>query len=150
MPGSKPYVVLMVDDDDDDWMLIRQAFAEEEHPCEFELDLHRLSDGKEFLEYLDHCEAEEAQGPVPDLVLLDLNMPRVDGREALQRVKSHPACRGIPIIVLTTSSELTDVVECYQCGATSFIQKPQTYESLKALVHTLTNYWICTAELSGR
>jgi two-component system response regulator len=150
MTSKKQFRVLMVDDDDDDWMLVSQAFADEEYPCEFKLELRRLCDGQEFLEYMDHCEQDGTLGAFPDLVLLDLNMPRMDGKEALKRVKSHPICRTIPIVVFTTSAEQTDVVECYQCGGASFIQKPQTYENLRAMVRTLCDYWICIAQVPDR
>jgi CheY-like chemotaxis protein len=150
MPKQKLFTLLMVDDDDDDWLLVKEAFADNDFACQFELDLRRLSDGQELLEYLDHCTEEGMPGPVPNLILLDLNMPRMGGKEALKQVKSHPTCRGIPIIVFTTSADQSDIVECYQCGSSSCLRKPATFESLKKMMRTLADYWICTAESVAR
>ncbi len=138
---TKRFTVLMVDDDEDDWVLVRQAFAESEFTCDFEVDLEHLRDGMELLEYLDR---RSRKALTPDLILLDLNMPRMDGREALKRVKSHSVYLDIPVVVLTTSRDPADVMKCYECGGNMFYQKPHTFEGLKQIIETVSNHWFCT------
>lgn len=129
-------------------MLVKKAFAEEEYRYDFDIDLRHLEDGVELLEYLDHCKSEEGpKGPMPDFILLDLNMPAMGGRETLKKVISHPICRRIPIIVFTTSAEQADVIECYQCGENAFSQKPNDYETLRKMVRIIVNYWLCATQL---
>lgn len=149
MSTKNRFGVLMVDDDDDDWLLVKEAFAESQFTCEFELDFRRLKDGLELLDYLGDCASGSDQKPLPHLILLDLNMPKMDGKEALKRMKSHPACRGIPVVIFTTSTERGDAVECYQYGGSSFLEKPHSYDSLKEMIQTLCDYWVCISQLPG-
>jgi CheY-like chemotaxis protein len=145
---KKHFVVLMVDDDDDDWLLVKEAFAESQFTCDFELDLRRLKDGLELVDYLDKCiSGADQKGPLPNLILLDLNMPGMHGKEALKWVKSHPTCRGIPVVIFTASTEKADAVECYQYGSSSFLEKPRSYDSLKEMIQTLCDYWACILQL---
>jgi CheY-like chemotaxis protein len=136
------FTVLMADDDEDDRLLARDAF----HESEVDVDLRFVEDGQELLEYL-HGQGPWAGAPRPSLILLDLNMPRKDGREALAAIKSSPALRRIPVVVISTSKAEEDVVRSYDLGVSSFISKPVTYESLLALVRTLSHYWFRTVRL---
>jgi CheY-like chemotaxis protein len=141
----KPFTVLMADDDEDDRLLARDAFDE----CDIDVDLRFVEDGVELLEYL-HGHGAWTDAPLPSLILLDLNMPRKDGREALAAIKENPALRRIPVVVITTSKAEEDVVRSYDLGVSSFISKPVTYDSLRTLVRTLTNYWFQTVRLPAQ
>ena len=141
---SKPFTVLMADDDEDDRLLARDAFGE----CGVDVDLRFVEDGVELLEYL-RGEGRWAGCPIPSLILLDLNMPRKDGREALVAIKESPALRRIPVVVVTTSKAEEDVMRSYVLVDSSFISKPVTYESLLALIRTISHYWFQTVRLPG-
>jgi CheY-like chemotaxis protein len=140
----KPFTVLMADDDEDDRLLARDAFQE----CEAEVDLRFVEDGEQLLDYL-AGHGEWAGCPLPSLILLDLNMPRKDGREALAAIKENPTLRRIPVVVISTSKAEEDVVRSYDLGVSSFISKPVTYESLLELVRRLSLYWFQTVRLPG-
>ncbi len=139
---SRPMTVLMADDDEDDRLLARDAFEE----CNADVDLRFVENGEELLDYL-NGHGRFAGAPRPSLILLDLNMPRKDGREALAAIKSNPSLRRIPVVVLSTSKAEEDVTRSYDLGVSSFISKPVTYESLLALVRTLSLYWFDTVRL---
>ena len=127
--------VLMADDDEDDCLLARSAFEEANMPGKLLL----VADGKELMEYL-HREgsfSDPEQAPRPDLILLDLNMPRKDGREALKEIKADRELRHIPIVILTTSSERRDVELCQRAGAASFITKPNDFHEWVEIVKSL-------------
>lgn len=142
---SKPITILMADDDPDDRQLTKEAF-EENHLAN---DLRFVEDGEELLDYLHHRGkyATEGSAPLPGLILLDLNMPRKDGREALQEIKSDPRLRSIRVIVMTTSKAEEDVVKSYDLSAASYITKPVTFERLVEVVRTLGKYWLEIVEL---
>jgi len=145
--SSKPIMILMADDDPDDRMLTQEAFEE----CRLSNDLRFVEDGEELMDYL-HCKgkyAEPKDSPRPGLILLDLNMPRKDGREALGEIKSDPELRRIPIVVLTTSKAEEDILRSYDLGVNSFIVKPVSFEGLVAVVKTLGEYWFQIVELPG-
>lgn len=144
----KPVTILMADDDEDDRLLARDALQESRVLNNFIC----VEDGVELMEYLrqEGRFADSVSYPRPSLILLDLNMPRMDGREALAEIKSDPALRGIPVIILTTSSAEEDMVNGYNLGAASFITKPVTFESLVKLMTSLGNYWIEFVELPGQ
>ncbi len=131
--------ILLAEDDDDDYLLTVEAL----HRDHFNDELMRVSDGEELLHYLRHTGAyrNPEQSPRPSLVLLDLNMPRKDGREALQEIKSDPQLRHIPIVVLTTSRADEDVIRSYQLGVNSFIKKPVTFQGLVDAMEALRRYW---------
>ena len=135
----------MAEDDPDDRLLSRDALAE----SELAADLRFVENGVELLDYLlfqgKFC--DPASAPRPQLILLDLNMPRMDGREVLQRIKSESALRRIPIVVLTTSRADTDIARIYDLGANSFISKPARFESLVNVMKALRLYWFETVEL---
>lgn len=136
---GKPITVLMADDDPDDRVLTQEAWAEN-HLAN---DLHFVEDGEELMDYL-HRRGQYAyliDAPLPGLILLDLNMPRKDGRDALREIKSDPRLQRIPIVVLTTSKAEEDILRTYNLGVNSFITKPVTFEALVGIVRTLAQYW---------
>jgi CheY-like chemotaxis protein len=142
---GEPITILMADDDADDRLLTQEALQE----SRLANDLRFVSDGEELLDYLFRRGkyANPAASPTPGLILLDLNMPRKDGREALAEIKSHPKLRRIPVVVLTTSHAEEDIGRTYDLGANSYITKPVTFESMVSLMRALENYWIETVEL---
>lgn len=142
---AKPITILMADDDPDDRQLTKEAF-EENHLAN---DLRFVEDGEELMDYLHQRGKYAAEGaaPLPGLILLDLNMPRKDGREALQEIKADPRLRNIRVIVLTTSKAEEDVLRTYDLSASSYITKPVTFEQLVEVVKTLGKYWLEIVEL---
>jgi len=155
----------MADDDADDRLLAKDALAE----CKLPGELHFVEDGEQLLDYLHrrgkyaqapgpapdsgrhasapHASGPHASAPRPGLILLDLNMPKKDGREALREIKSHPELRKIPVVVLTTSKADIDIAQIYDRGANSFISKPVTFDSLVKVMRILGDYWCQTVEL---
>ncbi|HKV37919.1 MAG TPA: response regulator [Blastocatellia bacterium] len=140
-----PFTVLMADDDEDDRMFTREAW-EENHLAN---PLHFVQDGVELLEYLrrEGDFVHLSGSPLPGLILLDLNMPRKDGREALAEIKADPDLRYIPMVILTTSSAEADIFRAYDLGVSSFIVKPVTFESLVGVIKILSEYWFQIVEL---
>lgn len=122
------FVVLMADDDEDDCLLVGKAFQK----MGIAHDLRHVGDGRELLDYLykEGNFVDSHKYPRPDLILLDLNMPRIDGREALARIKSDPQLMNIPILILSTSREARDIELSKKAGASSFLSKPEAFEDL--------------------
>lgn len=146
MPNkSLPITILMADDDEDDRLLAFDALKE----GRVLNNLYCVEDGVELLEYLrrEGKFADPQTSPRPSLILLDLNMPRMDGREALQEIKADPKLRGIPVVILTTSKEEEDMFRGYDLGAASYITKPVNFEGLVELMQALGRYWIEFVEL---
>ena len=141
-------VILMADDDDDDYLLTQKALKQ----SKLLNTLCRVKDGEELLDYLNKRGqfAEGAECPRPGVILLDLNMPRKDGREALKEIKSDPELRDIPVVVFTTSKAEEDIFKSYQLGVNSFITKPVTFEGLIKVVQTLGRYWFEIVELPNQ
>ncbi len=146
MKGRRTVVtILMADDDEDDCMLAQEALTE----SRLANDLHFVRDGEQLMDYLYH-RGEYTHGdrsPRPGLILLDLNMPRKDGREALKQIKADPDLRRIPIVILTTSRADEDVYRSYDLGANSFITKPVTFSGLVEVMKTIGKYWFEIVEL---
>ncbi len=142
---SKVIHILMAEDDSDDRLLVTEAF-EEKHVAN---SLAFVEDGEDLLDYLNQREKykDSKKFPRPDIILLDLNMPRMDGREALKVIKADPKLRGIPVIVLTTSQAEQDVLMSYDLGASSFITKPVTFEGLAEVLGALDQYWVQIVKL---
>jgi len=134
--------ILMAEDDPEDQMLVRTAF-EEAHLAN---KLRIVSNGEELMDYL-NARGEYQEMPTPDLLLVDLNMPRKDGREAIREIKTDPALQHIPIIVLTTSAAEEDILASYRLGVSTYIRKPVTFEKLLDVVKTFSKYWFEIAEL---
>jgi len=137
--SQRPILILLADDDPDDRMLTQQALAESRLANE----LRCVEDGEQLLDYLHHrgAYADRAAHPEPGIVLLDLNMPKKDGREALREIKADPALRHIPVVVLTTSKAEEDVLRSYDLGVNSFITKPVTFEGLVQVMRVIGRYW---------
>jgi len=135
----RPITILMADDDADDRLMAQEALEE----ARLANELHCVEDGEELLDYLYRREQYAAlrQTPLPGLILLDLNMPKKDGREALQEIKADPVLRRIPVVVLTTSKAEEDIIRTYDLGVSSFIVKPVAFESLVEVMKTLARYW---------
>jgi CheY-like chemotaxis protein len=142
---GEPITILMADDDADDRRLTRDALEE----SRLANDLRFVENGEELLDYLRHkgkfANAESA--PRPGLILLDLNMPRMDGRTALKEMKADPDLRQIPVTVLTTSKADEDIFRSYDLGVNSYIVKPVTFEALVDILQTLDKYWFEIVEL---
>lgn len=145
-PQPTPITILLADDDADDRMLTKDALAE----SRLANDLRWVEDGEELLDYLNRRgRYENGDAPRPGLILLDLNMPRKDGREALREIKANPSLRQIPIVVLTTSKAEEDIYRTYDLGVNSFITKPVTFDGLVAVMKALGRYWFEIVELPG-
>jgi CheY-like chemotaxis protein len=145
--SGKMITILLAEDDPDDRQLTEDALAE----CRLANDIHFVEDGEQLLDYLLRRGqfTSMAKDPLPGLILLDLNMPRKDGREALKEIKAHPDLRRIPIIVLTTSKAEEDILRTYDLGVNSYITKPVTFASLVEIIKVLGRYWFEIVELPG-
>jgi CheY-like chemotaxis protein len=142
---GKMITILLADDDPDDRQLTRDAFVE--NRLANELDC--VEDGEELMDYLRRRGrySKLNSDPLPGLILLDLNMPRKDGREALKEIKADPALRRIPIVVLTTSKAEEDILRSYDLGVNSYVTKPVTFKSLVELIKVLGQYWFEVVKL---
>lgn len=145
MPPHKPVAILIADDDPDDRKLAEEAFAESRlaNPLRF------VEDGVEVFDYLNRRGkfADPASSPWPSLLLLDLNMPRMDGREVLRELKADPRYAGIRVIVMTTSNSEADINSSYLLNAASYITKPVTFDALVEVVKMFGRYWLEIVEL---
>ena len=141
---GKPITILMADDDEDDRRLTREALLE----GRLANDLRFVENGEELMDYLRHQgKYTGVEAPRPGLILLDLNMPRKDGRTVLKEIKSDPELRQIPVVVLTTSHADEDIFKSYDLGVNSYIVKPVTFEALVDILQTLEKYWFEIVEL---
>jgi CheY-like chemotaxis protein len=142
---GKMITILLADDDPDDRKLTQDAFVENR----LVNVLHCVEDGEELMEYLRRQGryVDQKDAPLPGLILLDLNMPRKDGREALKEIKADPELRRIPIVVLTTSKAEEDILRTYDLGVNSYVTKPVTFKSLVELIKVLGRYWFEVVEL---
>lgn len=142
----KPITILLADDDSDDRLLACEALRE----SRLSNELHCVEDGEELLDYLyqrgRYGEGQQ-EAPRPGIILLDLNMPKKDGREALREIKADPSLRSIPVVVLTTSKAEEDIYKTYDLGANSFITKPVMFEGLVRVMKDLGKYWFEIVEL---
>jgi CheY-like chemotaxis protein len=147
-PDRLPITILLADDDEDDLQMTQEALEQ----SRLGNDLRFAVDGEDLMDYLLRRGryADPADSPAPGLILLDLNMPKKDGREALAEIKANPDLRKIPVIVLTTSRAEEDVFRTYELGVSSFITKPVTFEGLVEAMKVLTEYWFEIVELPGR
>ncbi len=134
---KKTNLVVFADDDTDDRLLLQEAFEENNLKCTLDF----VEDGVELLDYL------EKNTTVPSLILLDINMPRKDGKQILKEIKSSPQWRHIPVIMFTTSKSPEDIRKCYDLGANSFIVKPSSFENLLTVTNIIGQYWIETVSL---
>ncbi|MBV7339190.1 response regulator [Chloroflexi bacterium TSY] len=142
--SSQPILILIAEDDPDDRLLAQEAL----HESRLANEVCFVEDGEELMDYLHNRGTyADAMAPRPGLILLDLNMPRKDGREALAEIKQSPDLRRIPVVVMTTSRAEEDILRSYDLGVSSFIVKPVTFEGLVKVMQTLGKYWFEIVEL---
>ncbi len=143
--AGQPLTILMADDDADDRLLTQEALEE----ARLVNYLHFVEDGEQLMDYLFRRDkyAHLQDDPMPGLILLDLNMPKKDGREALEEIKRSPHLRRIPIVVLTTSKGEEDIYRSYDLGASSYITKPVTFAGLVKVIQAIGKYWFELVEL---
>ncbi|MCG6552763.1 MAG: response regulator [Candidatus Magnetominusculus sp. LBB02] len=134
--SEEPFQIIHADDDEDDNILIADAFKE----TGLNATITWIEDGEKLLEHL-------SKKGHPDLILLDLNMPKKDGIEALREIKSDAAMRPIPIIAMTTSASKDDIAECYNLGVNSYVKKPESYDRLIEIAHVISKYWFNAVSL---
>lgn len=143
--ANKPITILMADDDPEDREMTREAFE----ASRLVNDLRFVENGAELMDYL--CRrnqyADPAAAPRPGLILLDLNMPKKDGRQALSEMKADPNLRNIRVVVMTTSKAEEDILRTYDLGASSYVTKPVTFVALLDVIGTLGRYWLEIVEL---
>jgi CheY-like chemotaxis protein len=142
---AKPITILMADDDAEDRQMTLEAFVE----SRLVNDLRFVEDGAELMDYLHRRGryTDPEQSPRPGLILLDLNMPKKDGREALQEIKADPRLRNIRVVVMTTSKAEQDILRTYDLGAASYVTKPVTFAALVDVIRTMGRYWLEIVEL---
>ena len=138
---KKKSVILIADDDSDDCYLIRLAFED----CKIDNPIIFFQNGLELVEYVNQHELVEEKSI--GLIILDLNMPKMDGKETLSNLKSNPSWRKIPVVVMTTSKDLEDINKCYDLGASSYITKPSSYDGLNDAIRTMVKLWLNYANL---
>lgn len=144
-PKKRTIVILIADDDAEDRMLVKDALEENR----LTNAIMFVENGEELIDYLHNRGrfADREKFPTPGLILLDLNMPKKDGREALKEIKADEHLRVIPVVVLTTSKAEEDILRTYDLGVSSFITKPVTFAALVDVMKTLTKYWFEIVEL---
>jgi CheY-like chemotaxis protein len=148
MTSRLPIVILIADDDEEDLQMTVEALKENR----LGNDIRLVRDGEELMDYLLRRDryTDPTESPFPGLILLDLNMPKKDGREALAEIKTNVALRKIPVIVLTTSKAEEDIFRSYDLGVNSFITKPVTFAGLAEAMKVMAQYWFEIVELPGR
>lgn len=148
MQHHRPITILWAEDDQDDCLLAKDACEQ----CNLPHTLFFVENGEELVDYLLNRGKYEDKSlyPRPGLVLLDLNMPRKDGREALKEIKAHSELKRIPIVVMTTSSSEEDITRAYELGASAYITKPVTFESFVEMMRNLIQYWFELVTLPDR
>jgi CheY-like chemotaxis protein len=139
---GEPITILMADDDEEDCALTKDAMAD----ARLANSMRFVHDGEQLMDYLNQ-RGEYADAPRPGVILLDLNMPKKDGREALAEIKADPELRNIPVCILTTSSAEEDIFKSYDLGANSFITKPVTFAGLVEALQAWSRYWFEIVEL---
>jgi len=140
--ADTPIVVLLVEDSPGDVRLTREAFRD----ANGAIRLHVASDGVEAMAFL-RRQAPHEDAPRPDLILLDLNLPRMDGREVLAHIKADDALRTIPTVILTTSEADADITESYRLQANTYLSKPVQLEAFESLVRSINDFWLTRAKL---
>lgn len=142
---SAPLQVLLVEDSPGDVRLTQEAFRD----ANASIRLHVASDGVEAMAFL-HREDPYANAPRPDFILLDLNLPRMDGREVLTHIKEDPTLKGIPVVILTTSEAEADIVKSYELQANCYLSKPAQLDEFESLIKSVNDFWLTKAKLPQR
>lgn len=145
MPDKTSVHILVADDDPDDCMLTCEAFRE----CHLTNEVRFVHNGEQLLDYLNGRPpfTDRQRYPLPGLILLDLNMPLKDGREALAEIKTDPRLRRIPVIILTTSADEQDILRSYDQGVNAYISKPASFSGLLEVVRAISRHWLAIVEL---
>jgi CheY-like chemotaxis protein len=144
MKTKKTFHILIAEDDDDDKLLIIKAFQK----TLYKENIICVSDGEELMNYLQKTSnSENALFPIPHIILMDLNMPRKDGKTTLQEIKTHEEYKKIPVIIFTTSNLKEDIQMTYKMGSSSFITKPGNFKDLVKITQEINNYWSNTVVL---
>ncbi len=148
MKQTRVIEILIADDDAEDTMLIRDALKE----SRLKNGVQSVEDGEELMQYLrnEGKYSDKKKFPTPGIILLDLNMPKKDGREALKEIKADKNLRSIPIVILTTSKAEEDILKTYNLGVSSFITKPVKFSTMVDVMKTLNKYWFEIVELPTR
>lgn len=142
----KKAFILIAEDDADDQFLLQTAFTENGYTDHIEF----VENGVELLRYLGEIESQPSvEATYPGFIMLDLNMPKKNGREALQEIKQHPVFKSIPVIVYTTTKSDAEIRRCYELGANTYIVKPTRFESLLKTIEDIRRYWLQTASIPG-
>ena len=136
-------LIVIAEDDADDQFLFQTAF--EENGLTFQIEF--VNNGVELISYLDSCKVTADQTDLPSLIILDLNMPKKDGREVLKEIKDHPVYKIIPVIIFTTTKNEMEVRRCYELGANSYIVKPVSFDGLLNIIREIKNFWFNTVVL---
>ncbi|MBU6174639.1 MAG: response regulator [Planctomycetes bacterium] len=141
------HIIMLVEDNPADVMITQRAIRD----SKLSVDLIVLRDGREAIDYLSRQgQASEAPSRLPDLILLDVNLPGMTGREVLERIRGMPGLPPVPVVVLTTSNRQEDIEQMYRAGANSYIQKPQEFTRFVTILRTIDAYWLRTALLPPR
>jgi len=137
-------LILIAEDDADDRFLLQTVFAEKGYPDKIEF----VENGVELLDFLSKIfEKNGSGGNFPGFILLDLNMPKKDGREVLKEIKEHPVFKKIPVVVFTTTKNENEIKRCYELGANTYVVKPVSFEALLKVVDDIREYWFNTASI---
>jgi CheY-like chemotaxis protein len=140
----KDLFILIAEDDADDRFLMQKALDE----LGYDIKIEFVENGVELLEHLNNIQSQKIAGAYPRFILLDLNMPKMDGREVLKNIKTHPEFRKIPVIIFSTTKNQLEVKRCYDLGANTYIVKPVNFDSLVDTIQHIRQYWLETATLA--
>ena len=140
--GTRPAEILLVEDNDNDVELTRTAFQK----SRLLVNIHHAKDGEECMAFL-RKEGKYADAPTPDIILLDLNMPRMDGREVLTEISEDASLCHLPVVILTTSAEESEILKMYQLRCSSYIIKPVNLDQFIRVIQSLTDYWLTVVVL---
>lgn len=135
--------ILIAEDDLDDRFLLQTAFNEKGYNDKLEF----VENGVELIEFLTKIQNNDSQYSYPYFILLDLNMPKKDGRETLKEIKEHPVFKKIPIVVFTTTKNESEIKLCYELGANTYVVKPESFEGLTRVLQDIRNYWYNSAAI---
>lgn len=133
--------ILIAEDDADDRFLLEAAFQQNG----FKDHLHFVDNGVELMSYLSAIDISEESPGLPKFILLDLNMPKKDGREVLKELKQHPVLKKIPVVIFSTTNNEQEMRRCYELGANSYVTKPNSFDHLLKIVSNLRGYWMHTS-----
>ena len=144
MNGTRKFYILIAEDDPDDRFLLKTAFEESGYPNV----LRFVENGVELLQHLKEVTEQKPKDDLPGFILLDLNMPKKDGREVLREIKEHNIFKKIPVIIFTTTKNENEIIKCYELGANSYVVKPLVFDELVKIIDGLYTYWFNIATIA--